>query len=241
MDMKADKSSKKEMIQSIKEATGRNCIDKEWPNFIDNLYDNTNIGVYTVVNVLLLQHKPEKIKFSNAVSTGRYFSPVQGFNVGSNGFRDDYSEVSFRGYFGFGTYRENSDGGKLSTELVFKYLKNVKENNILRIDLSGSTPNIDLINFFDKDKYKNNSKDLLYYCRYMQYQIIEAGSNKYIANNYENMIITLINKLKLDLGNISLQNVGAVEFIIPNYETKKDSELAFKLSKNIYNSLTETD
>ncbi len=240
--MKANKSSKSEMTLLIKEASGRNSIGEKWLSFIDNLYDNTDIGVYTVVMRLLLEHTPQKIRYSDAVSTGRYFSPVQGFNVGKNIFRDtSYSGQCFRGYFGFGTYRKNIDGGDLSTELAFKFLKNVRENNILRIDLQSDIPKIDLITYADVDKYKYNFRDLLYYCRYMQYHIIEAGKNTYVANNYEVMIKSLTNKLNLNVDNINLESVGAVEFIIPNYETKKDSEFAFKLSNYIYTSLIETD
>jgi hypothetical protein len=239
--VKANKVSKEEMIQSIKESLERSKIDSEWPRFIDNLYDNTNIGVYTVVNMLLLQHRSQKIMYSDAINPGRYFSPVQGFNVGCNGFRDDYNPDCFRGYFGFGTYRAGSDGGRLSTKLVFKYLKNAHEDDILRIDLQGSTPTLELITLDDNNKFSYKYGDLLYFCRYMQYQFNARDGIPYVAKNYEDTISSLLSKLKLNSGTINLKDVGAVEFVISNYETKEDSELAFKLAKFIYSSIIETD
>lgn len=220
----------------VKQNLGVRVLNKEWTQFMQNLSNNVDDSVYLFTQEILSNSYGDK----KTKKGGYYFSPVQGFNMGANGFYDThYSIDGFRGYCGYGKYLSEN----LTTQKVFKLLSSEKAvcKKILRVDMrtavmsKGYPQAITDVLTMDS-QYANNADtcNTIYYTKQTQYNwttIPNAGDCIYKI--YKDVIERFIAKVdKGNLSNIPFEKIGAIEMILPKIDFLKE-EQARKNKKDI--------
>ena len=109
----------------LKSYDGTKPLPRYWNNFIDNLNSHVGAGVFMCITTVLLESLPDEPRYK-----GKYFLPLVGISIAKNNFNRDYNELLFKGYIGFGCFKNKL----LNTDIVFKLISETIYTKILRID-----------------------------------------------------------------------------------------------------------
>ena len=209
---------KKVKADILKAYYGKKFLPRYWNKFIDNLNSHVGVGVFNCITTVLLESLPDEPRYK-----GKYFLPLMGIIIAENDFIRDYNELLFKGYIGFGCFRNKL----LNTDIIFELISKTIYTKILRIDLGDKPQNIEvsIITAHNSINYCDN-ESVFYFSRFMKYNVSKDTKGiPTVAYDYEGTIRKLISYLEYPMGTNDFSKIGAIEFILSNdLETEKPEQ-----------------
>lgn len=213
----------KEIIEKVKEDISRSYdvtkpLPRYWNSFIENLNSHVGAGVFNCITTVLLESLPDEPRYK-----GKYFLPLTGINIAKNNFNRDYKELLFKGYIGFGCFKNKL----LNTDIVFKLISETIYTKILRIDLGDKVQSLEvnIITPHDSISFADNEK-LFYFTRMMKYNVAkDTNGTPTIGDDFEGTIRKLLTYLNSPMRDNDFRRIGAIEFILTDdVETIKSEQ-----------------
>jgi hypothetical protein len=218
----------KEIIEKIKKDIIRSYdgiqpLPRYWNNFIDNLNSHVAAGVFTCITTVLLESLPDEPRYK-----GKYFLPLVGINIAKNDFNRDYNELLFKGYIGFGCFKNQS----LNTDVIFKLISETIYTRILRIDLGAKVQKLE-VNVITPNNSISccDNENLFYFSRLMKYNVPKnTKGTPTVGDDFEGTIKRLLTYLGSPMENNDFRKIGAIEFILSDdiVTTKPNQNLVGK-------------
>lgn len=200
---------KKVKADILKSYDGTRILPRYWNKFIDNLNNHVGVGVFTCITTVLLESLPDKPRYK-----GKYFLPLTGINIAENDFVRDYTELLYKGYIGFGRFRNKL----LNTDIIFELISETIYTKILRIDFGKKSPNIEvsIITSHNSINYCEN-ENVFYFSRFMKYNALkDINGIPTVAYDFEGTIRKLLNYIENPMETNDFSKIGAIEFILSN-------------------------